>query len=233
MRRPGKVNHYVRLRHNANCLISYSGAGTVWLFDQNHQSFIYHAHVHLLFAATDVAQALVNHYGGFQKITRLVIQAVVEYINVQASTTSLNVVQRVHAPNWNPSQKEHWKFVVEYRTTMKEIVMRYKNPDPTPKPDEDYYVAPSYQLITYETAMGYSNPTSALSQPANNPPQDYYSLGPSPFVPARSSQQGLPQIAGSSSQTYAVPTSNRTNTSSPATQSNPTPYGLPYPQWPR
>lgn len=188
------------------CVIIYSSPSRNLVFNKERQAFIYHAYVHLGFAAADTATAFSRHFGAYNnnRLYGRIVQALVEYINVQATTTSINPVQELYAPYWSPDQADHWRDVLVLESRLRDIVYGYRNPDPTFRVVENYYQAPVQPLVTYETAMGYSSPTSTQSRLTNDPQRNYDGPHSSTTTAASSSHQRLPQIAVSSSQSHRL-----------------------------
>ena len=176
------------------CVIIYSSPGRNLLFNKERQAFIYHAYVHLGFAAADTATAFSRHFGAYNnnRLYGRIVQALVEYINVQATTTSLNPFQKFYAPNWRPDQISHWNYVLAFNTDWGNIVYRYRNPDPTFELAENYYSAPVRPLVTYESAMRYSSPTSTQSRLTKDPQRNYDGPHSSTTTAASSSHRRLP-----------------------------------------
>ena len=140
IRRP--TFYYRRLYHTTSCMMIYNMANDPFYFDYEQQSFIYHAYVHLGFAAEDAAKAFTDKYQRYFGLKQQIIQAIVEYIDVYAITTSLNSVQEKHAPLWKPYQVPHWMNVRQPNFEMKNLVNEFRNPNQTSRDPGEYYNRP-------------------------------------------------------------------------------------------
>ena len=152
------TNHYERLSHTPTCKIEYWGNNRCIGLDQEQQSFIYHAYVYLSYTTHNVARACRARYPGLSRVTGPIVEAVVEYMDFHAMTTSSSP----SAPHWKPCQIPYWTTVWGFSEDMEKIVNQFGNPGPASQSDGVYYLPDNHRSVDETIRLMYAPPSDLM-----------------------------------------------------------------------